>query len=998
MHNLFQKLMFGASTGALIASGVLINRAQAQAQAAAPAGGDQIEQVIVTGTSIKGVAVAGSNVTQVQQADITDIGMANVTEALVDTPAIEGFGNAGRGNTNSTNGQPGVSLYIHDIGAMGSGTTLVLIDGHRAVESGQTNYFVNPNILPTNMLERVDVLSDGSSAVYGSDAIAGVINFVTRKQFEGVQLSAQHTFIAGSGGTKANILVGHGWDSGNFLIGAEYAYDDKLRDTSRPWTNPLIQNLRAAADNVTGPNSTNFGNFNCSPATIQPAGSSGIYLSPTSTTSVTNSTANQPCNSAWQVGALLPSESRESMMMKVSQSIFPRVTMDADILIASRQNYAPTSRGTVTATAFGTGAQANPFYVNPPGVSAASQTVRYDFNALLGPGAYTKGAEDTMMGTVSFTYNVDDNWEVDFLSTEGRDSNETSTYNTVNGPSVLLALNGTATTGGNTTTSDIPGYTGAAVTNLPLTTANALDVWHSGASNGTSAATKTNLTNNETMSEGIYSYMQQRLSIQGTVFDLPAGPLKIAVGVEMFDYNLNNLSIKPALAAAASYDSLALDFFNRRNDIAQYAELDVPVISPGMGIPFVQKVDLNLAVRRDDYNDVGDTVNPKVGFTLSVNQDLKLRGNWSTSFMAPPMVLTGISTNGLTIGSSIAGGTGGGSISVSLYPLVTQLGIPGCTATSASCSISTIQGISKGDGNPNVTVSHGRSWSMGADYAPSWLDGFNVDLTYWNTELLGGVVGPMFSQATSGPFASTFLVLYPNCATAAEIAAWALAPSKPGTTPQQVPQTAAYPVCAQFLVKNEPGNYQYNYADGIDLTAKYRFNLESVIGEDIGNFTIGTNLTQIMKFDDAFSLGPPPPSQIFSSNNTDGYNVGFPTVAFTSRSHFGWIWKGIIGDLWMNYTGGYKNISATSLNTYGSYPNGNVNINVGGDHVNPNVTFDAHLGYLFNGGVFGDDMVSLNVNNIADTEPPFFNSSLGYDASEGNPLGRTISLSLTLKK
>jgi iron complex outermembrane receptor protein len=225
-----------------------------------------------------------------------------------------------------------------------------------------------------------------------------------------------------------------------------------------------------------------------------------------------------------------------------------------------------------------------------------------------------------------------------------------------------------------------------------------------------------------------------------------------------------------------------------------------------------------------------------------------------------------------------------------------------------------------------------------------------------------------------------------------------LAPSKPGTTPRQVPQTSAFPACAQFLIKNEPNNYQYNYVDGIDLSANYHFGLESLVGQDIGKFTIGSNLTQIMKFDDAFSLGTPAPSQIFSTINTDGYNVGFPTVAFTSRTHLGWIWQNLIGDVWMNYTGGYKNISATSLNTYGSFPNGNVNINVGGDHVPANVTFDAHIGYVFDGGVFGDDMVSLNINNIADKEPPFFNSSLGYDASEGNPLGRTISLSLTLKK
>ena len=268
-------------------------------------------QVTVTGTSIKGVAVVGSNVVQLGQKEITEVGVSNVTQALVDVPAIENLGSAGRGNTNSTNGQPGVAIYIHDVGAMGSGSTLVLIDGHRAVESGQTNYFVNPNVLPSNMLQRVDVLSDGSSAVYGSDAIAGVVNFITRKQFEGIQFGAQQTFMDGSGGTKANLLVGHGWDSGNFVFGVEFAHDA----CAAGYRAPLDQSAGsactpAAAAGVSGPNGSNFGSFNCSPAALSNvAGFTGlIFLSPTATTTVTNSTANAPCNTAWQVGALLPSE------------------------------------------------------------------------------------------------------------------------------------------------------------------------------------------------------------------------------------------------------------------------------------------------------------------------------------------------------------------------------------------------------------------------------------------------------------------------------------------------------------------------------------------------------------------------------------------------------------------------------------------------------------------------------------------------------------------
>jgi iron complex outermembrane receptor protein len=994
MNSLLQKLMIGASTTAIVASSLIDSSVIAQPAAQA----ESIEQVVVTGSSIKGSGAVGSNVIQLDQKNITEIGVQNVTEALVDMPAIEGFGNAGRAATSATNGQPGVSLYIHDVGAMGTGSTLVLIDGHRAVESGQTNYFVNPNILPTNMLERVDVLTDGSSAVYGSDAIAGVINFITRKQFEGLQVTAQETFEDGTSDNKENILIGHSWDNGNFILAAEYATDGLLKNTSRPWTSPLAQTARAAAAGITGPNTTNFGNFNCEPATIQPSGSSGIYLSATSTSTKANTAANSPCgDAAWAAGALLPEENRKSAMMKVTQEFGSRITVTADMLVSSRQNYAPTSRGTLTATAFGTGAQANPFYINPPGVTATQQQVRYDFDALLGPGAYTKGTEDTLQASASFTYNVDDNWEIEFLSVAGRDINGTNTFNTVNGAAANLALNGSAQVSGSLTTSDIPGYTGANVTNLPLTAANALDVWNPVATNRTSQSTLQGLTNNETLAQGIYSVIQERLSAQGTVFDLPAGPVKLAFGAELWDYKINGLGFKPGLAAPQTADSTSFDIFTHRNDVAEYAEVDVPVVAPEMGIPLLEKFTVNLAVRRDDYSDVGATINPKAGFDWTIIDDVKVRANWSTSFQAPVLTLEG--QNGVTNFANIGGATGGGSILVALYPQVTQLGIPGCTTASVSCSITTIQGINKTEGNPNLGVAHGRSWSVGADFTPSWLAGFNTDVTYWNTELLGGVVGPPFAITTTNPtFASTYLTLYPSCASAATIAAFAHTlpnPSK-GIPSQPLPQTSAFPACVQFLYQNVPNNFQYNYVAGVDLTASYHVPSEDIFGEDVGSFTLATNWTEITQFDDAFNLGTPTQSQIFSTLNSDGYNTGFPSIGRKVRSHLGWVWKGLLADIWVNYTGAYHNWSSTAINPITNNANGY--INGGGDHVKANVTFDAHIGYSFDGGMFGDDMLSLVVDNVFDKTPPFYNIAAGYDVNEGNPNGRTISLSLTIKK
>ena len=177
----------GASTFA-IATALFAGVAQAQpapaapvaTTAAEPATAEEAAEIIVTGTSIRGVAPVGSNLISVSTESLAATGAQTVTGALSSVPALSGI--TGQGPTSAFY-QPS----IHQLGASASNSTLVLIDGHRGPTGGTNHTFLDPNIVPNNMLERVEVLAEGASSIYGSDAVAGVINFITRKKFEGFQ-------------------------------------------------------------------------------------------------------------------------------------------------------------------------------------------------------------------------------------------------------------------------------------------------------------------------------------------------------------------------------------------------------------------------------------------------------------------------------------------------------------------------------------------------------------------------------------------------------------------------------------------------------------------------------------------------------------------------------------------------------------------------------------------------------------------------------------------
>jgi iron complex outermembrane receptor protein len=892
-------------------------------------------------------------VTTVSQEDIKATGATSVQGILASVPQLMGMGMVDGGTT----GQGAQQALIHQLGQSASTSTLTLIDGHRAPTSGTNHSFVDPNMLPINMVERVEVLADGVSAVYGSDAIAGVVNFITRKHFEGVEVRGSAGFADGKQDVNFGVLMGSAWDTGSALFAYSYTRQGALADTSRPWTYPDHSAL--------GPVAKNRASLNCDAASLQPAGQSLIWLNAASTTGLTNTQNNFLC-SDWKYADLIPKTQRNNAMMKIEQNFGDKWTVSADLLYATRDVQGRRSRGVLTATAFQTGAQANPFYLRPAGYTgtATSETVRWDSNALLGPGAYSMSGGQTVYGDVNVEYKLFGDWTVDALALVGRDDSMFGFNGGLNASAATLALNGTTNTGGSLT--QVVPNTNIIYTQLPLTAATALDVWNpAGATNRTPASLIKSLTDDAQNSHIVSGISQARLQAQGTLFQMPAGPVKLAIGGEANRVSLYEYLAQGQGAGPTSNSAVYRQWHFSRDVQSAYLEANIPLVGRDMGIPLMQELTLDVSGRLDHYSDFGNTTNPKIAFDWRVYDDLKLRADWNTSFVAPPE--DEIGGDGTWNNTNYTSTTQNASLPIALFPQATQLGVP-CTAT--SCNIASLNGIQAVNSNPNQGPSHGLGWTVGFDFTPSWLQGFKWSFTLWNARFKGGSQGAPFATVTTSASLAHLMTLYPSCATPAQIKA----------ITGNLPLVGAVPPCTSYIYVQQNDGLLNLDAQGIDTDFQYILPTESW-----GTFSIGDAISKFTHY--VQSNGPDGvPFSVLNKSGAHG------SIGFQMRANAGWNFENYGVQLFMNYTGGYQNWNSPDTAVI---LNSALNPAGGGDRVSPNTTFDLNLTYDFMDGYLGNDQISLNIKNLFDKQPPYDSSTFGYNSGIASPVGRLITIGLT---
>lgn len=948
--------------------------------AEAPAGAS--DEVVVTGSKIRGVAPIGSNLVAVGQETIEKTAPVNVSQLVNTVPSISTAGSVAQGE----NAYSYYSPQIHSLAGSSSNTTLVILDGLRLPGGGTQFAQTDPNIIPVSAIQRVEVLADGASSVYGSDAVAGVVNFITRRTFDGLEANAQYGFADHYHNKNINFIWGKKWETGGVYVAGSFAQQSQLMNKYRDF---------ASLGDYRSVGGTNTNSYQCSPATIVVPGTSGVFLSPGATTTVPNTVANSPCNNS-VYATLLPSQYRANTMFKVTNDFSDKLTVTATLNYNRQATHGPLAPGGLTnATVYGPGSgkggQINPFFVAPAGAPGATQET-VTWLALTSDGKYgkTESQEDSIYATAVADYKIAGDWTATLSDAFGWNRSALNTINGFCNACALLSLNGTAQLSASTTATDIAGQNVIAL-NLPLTAANSLDVWHAfGSNNQTSDAVVRSLYRNNSENTNFNTFNQLKLDFQGSLLKLPAGNLKLAIGGEYFWAQQTQKITGSDNTGPTTTGSNFRVYDYHRNVKSAYAELYIPVISPDMEIPFAHRIDLSISGRYDKYSDVGSTKNPKFAANWEPFEGLKFRANYSRAFVAPPLAVIGDPSQGYLYASGSVGVSNGQiSVPIANYPDVKN--IPGiqCGATTCTIGTPTVQGLRRqlGGGFTHEVPQKGRSWSAGVDLAPRFLPGFVAAATFFHNQFIGGVSSPSPSAIVNSAGLRPLLTVCPNACSQAQIndfANLANGATISGAVPPQV----------YFLIDQSSRNALNLTVEGIDA----QFTYQHTIG-DLGRFTIGTALTYFTKFKQNFGGGTD-----FSILNTSGYNTTFPSVQFKNRAQLGWELGSFSTDLFWNHVGSYHNWISTTVTPIKVDAVGNPI--GGGDLVKAGNTFDLHLQYELRGeGFLRGSQIYVDVQNLFDKDPPFYNGNTngilggawGYNGFVSNPLGRLISIGIRAK-
>ena len=201
---------------------------------------DALTEVVVTGTRLKDVTDTASPVMVFTRAEIDQSGLGSVGAFLQKLP--QNFSNVSEttiasvaGGLSSNNGVNATGVNLR---GLGSDATLVLVDGHRVAPGGGDGNIVDVSMIPLSAVERIEVLTDGASAIYGSDAVGGVVNIIMRHDFDGLETRARVGRVSDGASHETQIgqSAGKSWGSGSALLSYEFYDRTPLSAADRPYT------------------------------------------------------------------------------------------------------------------------------------------------------------------------------------------------------------------------------------------------------------------------------------------------------------------------------------------------------------------------------------------------------------------------------------------------------------------------------------------------------------------------------------------------------------------------------------------------------------------------------------------------------------------------------------------------------------------------------------------------------------------------------------------
>ncbi|MDZ4319260.1 MAG: TonB-dependent receptor plug domain-containing protein, partial [Phenylobacterium sp.] len=219
-------------TASVLAVATALSAGSAAAQTSGADAPAMVEEVVVTGSFIAGTPEDAALPVNVIGADeLQKQGSPSTVDLIKSIPAVQGaVGESNQFGAGQTTGVGSANLR-----GLGAERTLVLFNGRR-MSTSPGSIFVDTNLLPQSAIGRVEVLKDGAAATYGSDAIGGVVNFITRTDLEGFELTGQYQAIEGSNGDyEASLAWGHKWERADALVTLGYRRRSEMSIFERDW-------------------------------------------------------------------------------------------------------------------------------------------------------------------------------------------------------------------------------------------------------------------------------------------------------------------------------------------------------------------------------------------------------------------------------------------------------------------------------------------------------------------------------------------------------------------------------------------------------------------------------------------------------------------------------------------------------------------------------------------------------------------------------------------
>jgi iron complex outermembrane receptor protein len=179
----------------------------------------ELEEIVVTGTLIRGASAVGAPVIELDRKDIEATGAKTSADLFATLPQMQSFNSLPTGTPDQSEPIPRTNL--RGFALSGSQATLVLLNGHRMVGAGVLQTSPDPSSIPIAAIERVEVLADGASAIYGADAVAGVVNIILRKDYDGAETHLDYGVADSYSQYSASQLLGTQWDTGSIMVVVE---------------------------------------------------------------------------------------------------------------------------------------------------------------------------------------------------------------------------------------------------------------------------------------------------------------------------------------------------------------------------------------------------------------------------------------------------------------------------------------------------------------------------------------------------------------------------------------------------------------------------------------------------------------------------------------------------------------------------------------------------------------------------------------------------------